>query len=298
MESLLKSDDPREAVAAVSREWKKNLGGDTQTLEWKEAEALSTALLLGWIRSRWPAFKARYEILSVEKEVRVVLAPGIVLAARADATVRDRITGRVVVYNWKTTGEKKDFPLKWECEVQAWTEALAMQDDIGEIVDGCIFEGFYKGGVYNGESTSPLLRGYRGADGDLFWESGKGRTKFAAWSSIGLDTWIGSILPLEVISDQYLRSELVAKNDDVVRGWLRQLAIRETNIDRLLSSDATEGDRLDFFEQNWSSFNCTYCPYKPVCKMEMTVEDLLGLGLLREREDHHASLATDSALHS
>lgn len=290
METLLRSGDLLEASNSVEAFWSTALKGDTLTADWQEAKQISHALLLGWHRVRYAAFLEDYEVLAIEKEIRVSLAPNILLMAKADATVRDRRTGRLWVFNWKTCGEKKDFQTKWKNEVQMWTEALAMQDFLGERVEGCIAEGFYKGTLVEGAFSSPLVRGWFNAESGAFttdYQRGKNWSKFSAGKYAGgLGGWINS-LSEEVVSDQFLRSQPIIKNDNVVRAWLAQVVRRETDTERVLQEDVSEEDRLSFFQQNWSHWNCNYCPFNRVCLQQHSIEDLLELGMLRKREPHH-----------
>lgn len=290
METLLRSGDLLTSTEAVETFWGSALKNDTLTADWQEAKQISHALLLGWHRTRYSQFLEDYEILHIEKEIRVPLAPNIVLMAKADATVRDRRTGLIWVFNWKTQGDKKDFASKWAMEVQMWTEALAMQDYLGERVEGCIAEGFYKGTLVDGSFASPLVRGYHNSETGAYvpeYQRGKFWSRVGAASYPGgLAAWINQ-LDEGVVSDQFFRSQPIIKNDAVVRDWLAQVVRRETDAERVLQEDVSESDRLSYFGQNFSHWNCNYCPFNRVCLQQYTVEDLLELGLLRPREAHH-----------
>jgi hypothetical protein len=290
METLLRSGDLQASSQAVETFWDSALKNDTLTADWQEAKQISHALFLGWHRCRYQQFLEDYEILEIEKEIRVPLAPNIVLMAKADATVRDRRTGLIWVYNWKTQGDKKDFASKWANEVQMWTEALAMQDYLGERVEGCIAEGFYKGTLKDGAFASPLVRAWENSETgerSYTYRAGKNWLRVsAAQGSGGLTPWIAGI-PEDILSDQFMRSQPIIKNDKVVRDWLAQVVRFETDTERVLQSDVSESDRLTFFRQNWSNWNCNYCPFNRVCLQQYSIEDLLELGLLRPRDPHH-----------
>ena len=284
------------ALTEADKEFSDQMAGSTITADWKECHQLARALIIGWFKARWKDFNAEFEVISIEEEVRAVLAPNITLTARADLVVRQRLTGQVFVINWKTAGDKKDFSLKWDEEVQAWTEVLAIQDHLGEEVSGCIFEGLYKGGIstaaaYKGRSNSPLVRGFQHSDGRISWESETGkdwRRTDPSSQSGGLEAWI-DLLPLEIVQAQFMRSPPIFKNDDVVRGWLAQIVRLVSDIQRMLEPDVPEDDRLAFFTQSFGHFRCGRCPFKPICFLEMTVEEAVALGRLVERVDHHAT---------
>jgi len=284
-----------EAIASAEREFIQQLKGTTITAEWKEHLSLAIALLTGWKRVRWDSFHSEYDVLAVELETRSILAPGVTLAARADLIVREKATGRPFVWNWKTASDKTDFALKWYHEVQMWTEALATEDHLGERVEGCIVEGLFKGGkstaaTFKGSYTSPLVCGYIHEDGSFAWKytSAKGWKRFFPANAFpgGIEGWV-NFLPAEVVNDQFARTPPILKNDEVVRGWIKQIVRRVMDIQRMLKEDVSEEDRLAFFTQNWGHFRCSRCPFSKVCHLELTIEQMVELGLLVERVDHH-----------
>lgn len=267
------------------------LGGDRfEAYQQEEYSALVEALVRGWHRVRWDAFTEEFEVLQVEKEVPALLSPGLTLDARADAVVKRRLDGSIFVWNWKTTGNKTDWTEQWEDDIQMWTEALAVEDDLGLPVAGVIVEGLFKGSTRGGMSTSPLLMGYTRMAGDRqVYRSGweKGWTKFPAFREGGLRWWI-SFLPIDVVEEQFVRSQPILKNNEVVRGWISEVVQRESDITHHLES-GTEEDRRRFFWRNFSQWNCRWCPFKKACKGTTTVEAMLEAGLLVPRKDHHAS---------
>lgn len=295
LEFLFRSlGDLDSALGEASKEFTEQMVGTTITADWREAADLAYALVIGWHRARWTPFNEEFEVISIEEGVRVLLAPNITLPARADLVVRQRSTGRVFVINWKTAGDKKDFSLKWDEEVQAWTEVLAIQDHLGEEVSGCIFEGLYKGGISTaaankGRSNSPLVRGFRDSKGTVSWESETGRDwKRFAPSGRALREWIIS-LPLEVVQAQFMTSPPIFKDDEIVREWLEQVVRFVTDSQRLLEPDVPERDRLAFFMQSFGHFRCSRCYFKPVCFKQFSIEEMVEMGRLVERVDHHPS---------
>jgi CRISPR/Cas system-associated exonuclease Cas4 (RecB family) len=293
LEILFRSGgDIHSAIASLRDEFPLLMKGTTITADWKESASLAEALVVGWYRAKWTQFNIDYEVLSIEEEVRAVLAPNITLAARADLVVKERASGHVFVINWKTAGDKKDFNLKWDDEVQAWTEALAMQDHLGMEVAGCIFMGLYKGGIstaaaHKGRSNSPLLRSFAHTDGTVSLDTKSGEGWRRIDHSGELLAWV-STLPSEVVEAQFMSSPPIFKNDEVVREWLDQIIRMVSDIQRVLEPDVPEKDRLSFFTQAFGYFRCGRCPYRPVCKKEFTVEEMVELGKLVERVDHHA----------
>lgn len=268
--------------------------------ELAEGAALVEALVRGWFLTRYVEFTRLYEVLMVEKEVRVSLSASITLAARADAVVRERLTGAIYVLNHKTTQDKAtstaDWTEQWQNSIQMWTEALAMESVLGEPVQGCLVEGFYKGYRKEGKHISPLIYGYRKATPDGQWmyqptyTREKGWERFPVWEAEfptgdGVRGWL-ALLSKDLISSHYYRSLPILKNHQVVEDWLAQVVRRETDVQYILEPHVAEKDRLSFFWQNWGK-QCTFCPYEPVCRGRASMGDLISAGHLKEREDHH-----------
>lgn len=256
-----------------------------------EDVSIARALLLGWFRVRYIPFMEEFEIIMIEEEVEALLSPVVTLQARADLVVKSRENGRNFVFNWKTTSSKTNWNKKWKHDVQAWTEALAIEDALGERIEGCIFEGFYKGTKYAGQSTSPLIYGFvKEENGRRIFKSERtsGFTKFPAFSENyypSLEEWI-QFLPPEVVEESFIRSEPIMKNDDVVRRWIRQVVREEEDIQHVLDSDISDEDREVFFIQRPGE-KCGQCPFSDLCFLRSDVGTLMGDGFLKERVDHH-----------
>lgn len=254
-----------------------------------EDSSLARALLLGWFRVRFLPFIEEFEVLMVEKEVQALLSPKVTLQARADLVVKRKADRRNIVFNWKTSRTKSDWNRKWRYDVQSWTEALAIEDALGERVEGCIFEGFYKGSKYGGLRTTPLLYGFKN---EKLWsvEKKAGYVKVPTFNEQwypSLEEWL-QFLPIEVLEEQFIRSELITKNDDVVRAWIRQVVREEEDIDYVLSTEMTDEEREVFFIQRFGE-PCTWCPFKDLCGLRANMSDLVESGFMKERVDHHAT---------
>jgi hypothetical protein len=284
LEALLNGESSARALALVREHWLAELGSNTESADLRAISDLAQALLKGWSRAKLPAFLEQYEIVSVEKEEVVPLTPTLALYARADAVVRDRNDGFLYVINWKSTSSKKDWTQQWTNEVQAWTEALAIESALGEPVVGCIFEGFYKGGKYDDSSTSPLIRAFWNPETNEWSHERRGKPWIARSASQfpgGIAAWV-DFLPLDVVEDQFVRSAPIIKDDAVVRAWLAQRIRFFTDAQRFLQPDVSEADRLEFFMQNFG-WNCRGCPYTRACQQQISIEDLVAVGELKVR---------------
>lgn len=270
-------------LEAVSQEWLAQESLDTFDKE--QNLALAQALCLGWWRSRYDQFARQYEVVSVEREIEVPLSSNIILQARCDAVVRERSTGMLWVFNWKTATDTRDWTEQWKYDVQSMTEALAAQELHGEYVQGCIFEGFEKGTKYKGVSTSPLVTGY--TDGSTWEAGGKNRTKgwkkVSVWKEFpgGIPQWL-TFLGEEEVSQSYIRSFPVLKNDQIVKDFLKQLVREETDNEMMLDSEITEEDRLLHFRQKRGK-QCKWCPFVDACWLSVPIGEMA----LEPRREHH-----------
>lgn len=285
-----------ELMAAVRTAFIDAAGRPPQGFPELENLALAQALVLGWARVRLDGFIDRYEVISVEKESPVQLSANIRLLARCDAVVRDRRTGHLLVWNWKTASSVRDWTDQFTDDIQAMTEALAAQEDSAEYVSGCIFEGLYKASHYSGVSTSPLITGYREElEESTVWHAKRtaGAVKFSPWMVNGqydeeaLAQWI-DWLPEDTVSDQFIRSHPVLKDDDMVRDWLKQVIRSESDIEAMLDTTIPEGDRLTYFMQNRGK-RCKWCAFRPACRGEAGLDELETAGLIVPRQDHHSA---------
>jgi PD-(D/E)XK nuclease superfamily protein len=252
-----------------------------------EGRLLVQALAGGWLTHRLTAFLEEFEVLSVEKEISALLAPGVTLNARADLVVRRKADGVVIVWNWKTTGNKSQWTRQWQNEIQVITEALAVEEDLGEQVTGVVMEGLYKGYSKEGVWQTPLLWGFE-KDGSVTPKWANGAKKVSMWEGGKPNwNWISS-LPREVVDAQFIRSDVIPKNNDVVRDWLAQV-VHNARSDSYVLNLPVEAERereLHF----WQKFGeaCEFCQFKPVCKKETEMDELVKDGVLVERVDHHA----------
>ncbi len=255
--------------------------------------SLAIALPVAWTLSRYEDFIQEYQVVAIENEWETLLAPNITLQSRVDAVTRRRSDGSLWAWNWKTSGSLNDWSGRWEDDIQAMLETLATQEHFGEYVQGCIFEGFYKGGSYKGRSTSPLVYGYMNGEGK--WHVGRPQN-FKGWTKRlvnrsypgGLLAWLEFMFSEDpdTLHEQFVRSEPIFKNDDLVRDWIKQVVREETDVEMMLGEDVPEEDRLIYFKQNKGE-HCRWCQFRKICRWEVSLEDMVSSGALVERVDHH-----------
>lgn len=284
METLLKTGDINAAALSIP----------LPEGEMAEHIALARALLFGWYRTRWAQLLAEYEIISVEKEILLPLAPGLILLARTDASLRERSTGRVVVFNWKTTNRISDWTEKWRRDVQMWTEALATEQDLGEPVSHVLVEGFYKGVWREQHWATPLIWGSKKELPDGEWKYSNKRVpnwiRFPVWeerlrgaeNNDPVAAWVG-FLDNEDLGEYFIRSAPIFRNDEVVEEWLRGVVRRECDAQNM-AREGSPTDCLEYFKQEFSQWNCNGCPFWDVCAKATTIPEMVKAGMLVRRE--------------
>lgn len=284
---MLHNEDVDGAIAAVINYAAKE-GLDDHDIR------LAAGLVMGWIRLNLTSFLAEFEILSVEKEEKpIFIAPNLSLSIRADVVVRERLTGRIFVINWKTTNSVKDWSLKWMYDLQTLTEALGVEQGLeGETVTGVIYWGFFKGKKReDGTWTSPTCGGYTrlAKSGARVWsgEYKAGWDRFSAenFPQGGQPGWI-NFLPVEYLAESFPRSTPVITNSEVAEGLIGEIVRWESDADNVLENGSQE-DILRFFEKHPSFWNCDRCPFAKVCLGVTTLEGLVEQGKLIPRVDHH-----------
>jgi hypothetical protein len=292
IETLFKTNNISLAVDAISLEAEPFKPTKEENLwelpTWDEAKHLSIALTMGWYRSQHEKFLDQYEVVMVEKEIEVPLAPNIVLIARADLVVRDRNDGTLGAVNWKTTNSTKDWSSQWMYDIQAWTEGLAIEKELQERIGWFKYIGLYKGVKRGGTYSSPLIYGYKvpSPKGDTYTTHyRKGLEKICTWKTPtlagpGLGSWI-SWLPTDVVGEQFVISNPIFRNDEIVEEWLRQVVRWESDAEHM--SQAEFEDQMDLFEQRFSKWNCAKCAFQNLCFKRSDLTQMTKAGILVPR---------------
>jgi hypothetical protein len=287
-ESLLRGDSGMVAaqIALAEAEGYPSLG----TVE----EMWLLGAILAWERSAREDFFAKYDVLAIEEEMEVAVSPNVILQARADAVLQEKMTGDVYVLNWKTASSISDWNSKWFFDVQSWTECVAAEAKLGIPVAGCLFYGINKGPIWKGQITSRLIYGYKEttSSGLVSYtpEYKSGLKKFEVWNESfpfgdGIPAWI-EWLPKDFLKGHFCVSAPQIRNDFIVEKWLRQLARIEGDIDSILQGSSE--DHQDFFLQNFGD-QCRNCSFIDFCLGRSTPEALIEANYLKPRVDHHSA---------
>lgn len=170
------------------------------------------ALLYGHVRAfgEWiaPSILARFDVLCKETEMALQLAPDVLYLARLDLGVRDKSSGFVYNFEYKTDRDPSNIYSRMEFYLQMMLESACMAAHTGEVCHGSIVLGIEKGarkgpteadkrnGLTSGERRlSPFTYAYRkvtpeGTDYRIDYTAAKGWERFPVWTfSGGAEGW-------------------------------------------------------------------------------------------------------------
>jgi hypothetical protein len=250
------------------------------------------AACLAWEQACAEEFFGRYDVLGIEEELDVYLAPNVVLKARVDAILQDRSDGSFWVWNWKTTGDVRNWTEKWHFDIQSWTEAIAWEGKVGDVA-GCIYGGVWKGPMWKGSTTSRLVYAYKRSkeDGTVTYsrERVSGYDRVPVWEESfpfgdGIPAWI-SWLPKDFLRSHFPISAPHMRDDITVNEWVKAIVRREDDIAHVVK-EANELDKRAFFVQNFGN-QCSGCPYVDLCMHRTEPESLIEEGYLTPRVDRY-----------
>lgn len=134
-------------------------------VDWAEAQSLAEALIRGWCSVRLGPILADYDVILIEREmikdyecmghtIRQLTRPDIVLRRKSDKAL--------FIMNLKTASRvDAKWREKWRYDMQTFSEALAVEQLLGEPVAGTIMAGLVKGS----------RKDYPMGSGDYHWDS-------------------------------------------------------------------------------------------------------------------------------
>lgn len=194
-----------------------------------EQVAMIEALVKCWHTAFYPQFIAEYEVLAVEREEQVELAPGVMMMVRPDMIVRRRLDGAMFTWQLKTTKRADErWQAQWPLDQMTISEVLAVEARLKDentfdgaspaapVVSGVIIQGLVKGdqsewpkGSGNWTFNNPLIYAWHNESGKpqpqgnwtakYAWNDefgshrlGKGWRKVAVWVDYpgGIAAWL------------------------------------------------------------------------------------------------------------
>lgn len=169
-----------------------------------EQQALMSGLVNGWRLNRLPHIIHQYEILTdyVEKEYEVEFKPEdylpgdiaqyyqpVVLMIRLDCLLRDKVTGELVILDFKTASQaSEDWSINLDNSLQSNLYIAAVEKITNKPVSGVMYEGLVKGkreldkaksSPYNGQiiQYGSFLYGWKDKTGNVHKDYVSGRTR-------------------------------------------------------------------------------------------------------------------------
>ena len=259
-----------------------------------EQLALAEAQFWVFYKVRIPQLLAEYDVLAVEEEYPIQLDEDIILGTKPDYILRSKADGYLMAGEQKTTGVwTDDYFEGWQFSAQPAIECLGIEDRYGETCDTVIMEFLYKGRKYQGEMTSPLVRGYsNGIEWSHTSTRKKGWEAKKVWEEMSIKDWVDR-LPLEVLVNQHQTRRINRSKAECTR-WLNQARRKERRKLTALQSGEGSDNWNEFFEGRWD-VDCFKDKYNKSCSFldlcyppdELTPHDLLKNQEFTKREPHY-----------
>ena len=141
IEQILVCTEVDEAVTRAIYQYRESIKGSCDPQDERltylvgEQWALAEAIGRAWFLSRYSDFISTYEVLDIEREESVELAPGVVWMSRPDLLVRRHSDGTLFIVNLKTTKKADErWVSQWPLDMQTLSEVVAVEDRLNKNV--------------------------------------------------------------------------------------------------------------------------------------------------------------------
>lgn len=253
----------------------------------REQRAIIEGLTRAFALSTLPSFLSTYEVLRVEREYVVELAPSLMWMSRPDFVVRRRSDGSVFIINLKTTKRADErWVAQWPIDQQTLAEVVAVEAAEQEKLSGVIVLGLMKGetleypkGSGQWYHNSPLTQAWM-KDGVMQaryeWTDidgstrrlGKGWKKVPVWEQEGgVKAWVERLWQEDptLLLEQVVMLPPILRTEYQVEAWKQAVVWQEIAIDARMQLPS---DLDSDFPMSTSSGNCLWpvkCPYFSLC---------------------------------
>ena len=281
----------------------------------REQRTMLVGTIHAWMQIRYPRIIAEYDLVAIERELNWELAPGIIDQVRCDVLARRKSDGGLFYLEWKTTGSGGDeWAKQWEHNTQLLANTLAVEEMLGERVEGVIIEGIVKGRRKRDDNSrspfygrkiqqSPLCYGYQNAlTGDLQgrYTSARGWEKVASWDvAPDVREWIRVALEWEDLEKLFAPVPPIRPRGEHLSRWREQTIAEERDRAHRLHL-VRKGDMLPHVAFPLNDEHCFRywghpCAFEPLCFTGAIAADPLGSGLFRIKKSHHDPYQEDVA---
>lgn len=301
-------------------------GAAVKAVNWQVEEQLAIleALTRGWVKLRYPALVAEFDIIDVEREERFEFPPvalydqPLVLMTRSDALLRRKGSGELFVLNFKSTSEPNIiWQQQWQYDSQTISEVLAIEKRLNEVVSGVIVEGLVKGkrNIQHPKDSgqwrhnSPLIYGWKqdGLPAPIYEARyeykdsmtgqtrrlGKGFSRFFVPEEMPLPAWLEKLdadCP-DVLRAQFINLPAILRSEWQVKRWIESAHVIEQNIRALREMHGKGTMTLDqTFPMHTSHGNClrpSRCQFFELCHGMQSPDDS---SLFMPRKANHPEL--------
>jgi hypothetical protein len=283
---------------------------------------LLEGLVRGWVRYRMPDILEHYDVVSIEQERKAMLVTGLRLPLRIDVLLREKLTGHLVVMDYKSMAYERDV---WADSLRDSAQSLLYIQAVERLYDepcaGIQYEGLFKGARKRGSGRfadrkiqqSLLCYGYRytphdkrgkptgeAARFETEYTGKKGQEKIAMWEHMAAKEWLERyVAPTELA----LMFQTVPPSRPTPVAMAEE-AVSTTRAEREWAQRTAEGIRLSLvapeevpawmgetLEKNRDACRAYgadhKCEFYAICHDRTVASDPLGSGDFVPREDHH-----------
>jgi hypothetical protein len=259
-----------------------------------EQSCLIEGMVWGYVRAVLPTILKEYDIVAIEREYVLVLAPGIIFQARPDFVARRKSDGVLTLHDFKTTSSlSEDYVASFNHNVQMSLGTAAVEATHKEKVPNFYIHGLLKGSrrpfQKDGNKTpyecqhSPFcyakltpampplkrepswsLTGYW-ADKQALWTLAPDFWPNKPAEMSTSEYWVTQVLPLAEVQTQYQLLGPYERPDHLIAASLREIEYEERRwIDRLFELHETprsfgdpkfQADLSRLFPRSWNCWS-------------------------------------------
>ena len=307
IESVLQGNDIHTGICAGMAPYA-DFHADDERTEFlvSEQRALIEALGRAWHTICYQQFVDTYEVLAIEREETVELAPGLMWMSRPDLLVRRKVDGALFIVNMKTTKRADErWVGQWPIDQQTLSEVVAVEARIGEKLSGVIILGIIKGdqleypkGSGQWYHNNPLIWAWHNESGKAHplgcWSAryefqdsdgslrrlGKGWVKREIWLHYdgGVAAWIEKLASADpaILHECVVQLPPIMRSDRQVEAWKAAVMAGELDIRAKREASGHEVWLDAAFPMSTSSGNClwpTKCPCFALCHENADPDD-------------------------
>lgn len=271
-----------------------------------EQLALYEGLFWAWIRVRYPLLIAEFEPVAIEKELvwKMGEKQGVTVYdhIRCDAFLRRRADGGLFYWEIKTSADPGDEWVKsWEHNSQLLINTLAIEELLGERVQGVIIEGLAKGryatekmrtSPWYGQKIqqSPLCYLYVSPTGELSPSWQKNWRKGQAWKILPAKKIVYDILSPAECEALFVPVPPIRPDSEALQRHREQCLWQESDVALGLEACKEDPSNVDrYFPLNDDHCYRYWghpCQFETLCFNRSVSENPLGAGF-RPRTHHH-----------